>query len=89
MVPLGRKAGAALQRYLEAGRPKLVTPRSPANVFLTRRGTPFAAVTMWFPRRFRCGTAPFSARLFASVAPDVSTISLGSARRFRRSLAAR
>ena len=47
VVPLGRKAIAALQRYLEAGRPKLVTPRSPAAVFLTRRGTPFAAVTMW------------------------------------------
>jgi integrase/recombinase XerD len=47
VVPLGRKAVAALQRYLEAGRPKLVTPRSPANVFLTKRGTPFAAVTLW------------------------------------------
>jgi integrase/recombinase XerD len=47
VVPLGRKAVAALQRYLDAGRPKLVTPRSPAAVFLTKRGTPFAAVTMW------------------------------------------
>jgi integrase/recombinase XerD len=47
VVPAGRKAVAALQRYLEAGRPKLVTRRSPANVFLTRRGTPFAPVTMW------------------------------------------
>lgn len=47
IVPLGRKAVEALQRYLEAGRPKLVKPRSPANVFLTRRGTPFAAVTLW------------------------------------------
>jgi integrase/recombinase XerD len=47
VVPFGRKAIAALQRYLEAGRPKLVTPRSPAAVFLTKRGTPFAAVTMW------------------------------------------
>jgi integrase/recombinase XerD len=47
VVPLGRKATQALQRYLEAGRPKLVTPRSPANLFLTKRGTPFAAVTMW------------------------------------------
>jgi integrase/recombinase XerD len=47
VVPLGRTAVAALNRYLEAGRPKLVTPRSPANVFLTRRGTPFAAVTLW------------------------------------------
>jgi integrase/recombinase XerD len=47
VVPLGRKAAAAIERYLEAGRPKLVTPKSPANLFLTRRGTPFAAVTMW------------------------------------------
>ena len=47
VVPVGRQAVAALQRYLEAGRPKLVTARSPAAVFLTKRGTPFAAVTMW------------------------------------------
>ena len=24
-----------------------MTPRTPANLFLTRRGTPFAAVTLW------------------------------------------
>jgi len=47
VVPVGRKAVEALNRYLEAGRPKLVTPRSPANVFLTKRGTPFASVTLW------------------------------------------
>ena len=47
VLPLGRQAVAALQRYLEVGRPKLVTKRTPANVFLTRRGTPFAAVTLW------------------------------------------
>src|ERR1051325_206197 len=47
VVPVGRQAVAALNRYLEAGRPKLVTPRSPANVFLTKRGTPFASVTLW------------------------------------------
>jgi integrase/recombinase XerD len=47
VVPVGKKAVEALNRYLEAGRPKLVTPKSPANVFLTRRGTPFAAVTLW------------------------------------------
>jgi len=47
VVPVGRKAVAALQRYLAAGRPNLVTSRSPANVFLTKRGTPFAAVTLW------------------------------------------
>jgi integrase/recombinase XerD len=47
VVPVGKLAVAALNRYLEAGRPKLVTPKSPANVFLTKRGTPFAAVTLW------------------------------------------
>ncbi len=47
VVPVGRKAVEALNRFIEAGRPKLITPKSPANVFLTRRGTPFAAVTLW------------------------------------------
>ena len=47
VVPVGRTAVAALNRFIEAGRPKLVTPKSPANVFLTQRGTPFAAVTLW------------------------------------------
>jgi integrase/recombinase XerD len=47
VVPLGRKAVEALQRYLDAGRPKLVTKRSPGTVFLTQRGTPFSAVTLW------------------------------------------
>ena len=47
VVPVGRKAVEALNRFIEAGRPKLVTPKSPAAVFLTRRGTPFASVTLW------------------------------------------
>jgi integrase/recombinase XerD len=47
VTPVGQKAVAALGRYLEVGRPKLVRPRSPANVFLTQRGSPFAAVTLW------------------------------------------
>ncbi len=47
VVPVGRKAVEALNRYIETGRPKLVTPRSPANVFLTKRGTPLASVTLW------------------------------------------
>ena len=47
VVPVGRNAVAALQRYLEAGRPKLVTRRTPANVFLTRRGSSFARITLW------------------------------------------
>ena len=47
VVPVGRTAVSALQRYLEAGRPKLVNARTPAAVFLTRRGGPFAAPTLW------------------------------------------
>ena len=47
VVPVGRKAVEALNRYIENARPKFITPKSPANVFLTQRGTPFAAVTLW------------------------------------------
>ena len=47
VVPVGRLAAEALNRYLNSGRPKLVTPRTPANVFLTKRGTPFSRVTLW------------------------------------------
>ncbi len=57
VVPVGKKAIAALNRYLEAGRPRLVTPKSPAAVFLTRRGTPFAAVTLWLRIKNRVGRA--------------------------------
>ena len=47
IVPVGRQAVESLNRYIETGRPKLVTPKSPANVFLTKRGTAFAPVTLW------------------------------------------
>jgi integrase/recombinase XerD len=47
VVPVGRKAVDALKCYLQDGRPSLVRPRSPANVFLTRRGSPFASTTLW------------------------------------------
>ena len=55
VVPVGKKAIAALNQYLNSGRPKLVTAKSPANVFLTQRGTPFAAVTLW--RRIKARVA--------------------------------
>jgi integrase/recombinase XerD len=47
VVPIGTKAKEALTHYLATGRPELVRPRSPAQVFLTQRGTAFAHVTMW------------------------------------------
>jgi integrase/recombinase XerD len=60
VVPVGRTAIEAMNRYIEAARPKLVTPKSPANVFLSRRGTPFAAVTLWLRIKKRIGRAGIS-----------------------------
>jgi integrase/recombinase XerD len=57
VVPVGRTAVTAINRYLEAGRPKLVTPRTPANLFLTQRGTPFAPVTLWLRIKRRVARA--------------------------------
>ena len=47
VVPVGKFAVAALGRYLTVARPQLVRAKSPANVFLTQRGTAFAHMTMW------------------------------------------
>lgn len=47
VVPLGRHAVDALNRYLAAGRPTCVTPRTPSNVFITRRGTAFSRTSLW------------------------------------------
>ena len=49
VVPVGSKATDALNRYInaEGGRRKNVEPHSPANVFLTTRGTAFSSSTMW------------------------------------------
>jgi len=47
VVPVGRTAVEALTLYIDSSRPKFITPKSPANVFLTKRGTSFASVTLW------------------------------------------
>ena len=47
VVPVGQHAVKALTDYVTVARPQLVQPRSPANVFLTNRGTKFARETMW------------------------------------------
>jgi integrase/recombinase XerD len=39
LVPVGAKARAALARYLEHGRPKLVLPRTGGELFLSNRGS--------------------------------------------------
>lgn len=58
VVPVGRSAVAALEKYLQAGRGALVKSKSPGTVFLTQRGTAFASVTLWLrikKRVARCG----------------------------------
>jgi integrase/recombinase XerD len=60
VVPVGRKAVEALNRYLDIARPKLITPKSPANVFLTKRGTAFAPVTLWQHIKYRVNRAGIS-----------------------------
>lgn len=47
VVPVGSHAIASIERFLTAGRPKLVRPKSPGTLFLTLRGTSFSAPTMW------------------------------------------
>jgi integrase/recombinase XerD len=47
VVPVGKSAAKSLQKYLSAGRPRLLSSRSPGTVFLTSRGTAFAGVTLW------------------------------------------
>ncbi len=60
VVPVGKNAVTSLNRYIESGRAKLITPKSPANVFLTSRGTPFATVTMWLRIKNRVRRAGIS-----------------------------
>ena len=60
VVPVGSKAIEALIRYLNIGRPKLVSPKSPANVFLHKRGGKFAPVTLWLRIKKRVARAGVS-----------------------------
>lgn len=47
IVPVGQRAIAAIQRYLELGRPKRARPGSPSTLFLTSRGTRFSHKALW------------------------------------------
>lgn len=57
VVPLGRNAVQSIQRYLDAGRPQLVTKKTPSNVFITRRGTAFSRTALWKRIKDRVGQA--------------------------------
>ena len=47
IVPVGRKACAALAAYLESERPKLVKQRSSSHLFLSKRGTRLTTARIW------------------------------------------
>ena len=47
LVPVGRKACAAITAYLERERPQLVKPRSGSEVFLSIRGKRLTTVRIW------------------------------------------
>ncbi len=63
VVPVGRTAIAALTRYLTVARPRLVNRRSTAHLFLTRRGTQFAPVTLWLRIKQRVRQAGITRRV--------------------------
>ncbi|WP_309399440.1 site-specific tyrosine recombinase XerD [Cerasicoccus maritimus] len=47
VVPLGSQAVAALERYLDVGRPKLVKPRTGSELFLSQWGRALSRKTFW------------------------------------------
>jgi integrase/recombinase XerD len=47
IVPVGRKACAALAAYLSTERPKLVKSRSGSEIFLSERGTKLSTARIW------------------------------------------
>lgn len=58
IVPVGRTAIEAIECYEQFGRKKLAKAgKSPSNLFLTSRGTAFAAGTLWGRIKKRCTLA--------------------------------
>lgn len=47
LIPVGRAALAALKTYLDIARPKLIAPRSGAEIFLSVRGHPLTPARIW------------------------------------------
>ncbi|MDQ8204907.1 site-specific tyrosine recombinase XerD [Pelagicoccus sp. SDUM812003] len=47
VCPIGRKAIAALERYLEVGRPQLVRAKTGSSVFISSRGSAISRKTIW------------------------------------------
>ena len=48
VVPIGRRACAALATYLSAGRPHFVKARTGSQLFLSNRGGALSRITLWY-----------------------------------------
>ncbi|MEX0329995.1 MAG: site-specific tyrosine recombinase XerD [Puniceicoccaceae bacterium] len=48
LVPVGRQAGEAIQRYLHNARPSMVRPKTGSALFLSNRGTALSRKTIWY-----------------------------------------
>lgn len=60
VIPIGEKAIKSIENYLQHGRTALTTPKSPGTLFITRRGTKFAPVTLWLHIKKRLRLAGIS-----------------------------
>ena len=67
VVPFGEPAGAALDAYLEGGRPKLLKGRASRYVFVTGRGSAMTRQTFWA----LLGKRGRSAGIFRRLTPHV------------------
>lgn len=63
LVPLGRKATAALETYLRAARPRLAKRRPSAHLFLSQRGQAMTRQNFWRLLRAYARTAGLRAEL--------------------------
>jgi len=57
LVPVGRSALDALNKYLDTARPQLVVPRTGAEIFLSLRGKKLTPQRIWQLARFYAGMA--------------------------------
>jgi integrase/recombinase XerD len=64
IVPLGRAAGAAVQRYLELERPALACGKAPPALFLNTRGERLSRQWIWTIVRRAARAAGISARVY-------------------------
>lgn len=64
LVPVGSRAREALRRWLDAGRPKLVSKRTGAEIFLSVRGRRLTSARVWQILRAAAGRAGLDQQVY-------------------------